>query len=51
MKEMVIITCYRDRCLQNSDVPTVSKPARKEKFEPFTDKQIKIQPFPQLLKK
>lgn len=51
MKEMVVITCYGDTCLQNSDVPTVSKPVRKEKCEAFTDKQIKIQRFAQLLKK
>lgn len=51
MKERVVITCYGDGCLQNSGIPTVSKPVRKEKCELFTDKQIKIQSFTQLLKK
>lgn len=50
MKEMVVITCYGDGCLQNSGIPTVNKPVRKEKYEPFTDKQIKAQSFAQLLK-
>lgn len=47
---MVVITCYGDGCLQNSGIPTVSKPVRKEKYEPFIDKQIKVQSFAQLLK-
>lgn len=42
MKERVVIARYRDECLQNSGIPTVSKPVRKEKCETFTDKQIKI---------
>lgn len=41
MKEMVVITCYGDGCLQNSGNLTLSKPVRKEKCELFTGKQIK----------
>lgn len=51
MKERVVIARYRDECLQNSGIPTVSKPVRKEKCEPFTDKQIKIQSFCTAFKK